>query len=710
MAKREDRKPLTRRKARTAALLMTFGALVCGILSVLGAITPTLYDVSVGEPSPYTIYAPRSTVDKTATLALTESARAAAQEVYAIDDARIDELVTGAESFFTQLSAVRTRAGEMLSLSQTENFSAADWSETLTAQQKDELYALTVPALDENTLTGVLTSTSQDILNLRDIVISKLRTSLEAGLSQDGVTGVRNTCVREINAMTGITASLKQTASLVFTEYMQPTLVLDEAATEKAQDAAADAVEPVSVKKGSLITSRGENVTEAQYALLDDLGLVRTGDTNVSLDVGVVLLMTGAYAVFAGYMLIYRREVFQDIRKMTLTTVLLALTMGLAFLCGKVNSALSPALIAIMLTALLVDERTSLALSALIAVSLGAMGGGEDTLYAGSFAMCASTLASGVTAVLAQKRTQSRGAIIGAGAMGGAAGCVAVAAAELIRGGTFADVAIAIAWTFGSAMISTLLVTGSLSLWENLFDVATSARLNELSNANHPLLKQLMTEAPGTYQHSVMTGALAEAAAERVGADALLARVSSYYHDVGKLRRPNYFKENQKNGENIHDTLPPQESAQIIIAHQRDGVMLLTKYKLPSAVIRICGEHHGNSLVAYFYYKAKQTDPNVKEKTFRYTGNRPSSKESAIVMMADSCEAAVRSLGDTNSEEVAKMVHKIIWSKVNADDNMMSQAPLTMAEITEIERSFLKTFSGIMHDRIEYPDMDGEKK
>ena len=106
--------------------------------------------------------------------------------------------------------------------------------------------------------------------------------------------------------------------------------------------------------------------------------------------------------------------------------------------------------------------------------------------------------------------------------------------------------------------------------------------------------------------------------------------------------------------------------------------MLLTKYKLPSAVIRICGEHHGNSLVAYFYYKAKQADPNVKEKTFRYTGNRPSSKESAIVMMADSCEAAVRSLGDTNSEEVAKMVHKIIWSKVNADDNMMSQAPLTM--------------------------------
>ena len=155
--------------------------------------------------------------------------------------------------------------------------------------------------------------------------------------------------------------------------------------------------------------------------------------------------------------------------------------------------------------------------------------------------------------------------------------------------------------------------------------------------------------------------------------------------------------------------MPPLESAQAIIAHQKDGVTLLTKYKLPSAVIKICGEHHGNSLMTYFYFKAKQADETVKEKGFRYTGNRPSTKESAIVMMADGCEAAVRSLGDTNSAAVEQMVHKIIWGKLDENENMMSNAPLTIAEISEIEKSFLKTFAGLMHDRIEYPNMEDLK-
>ena len=270
----------------------------------------------------------------------------------------------------------------------------------------------------------------------------------------------------------------------------------------------------------------------------------------------------------------------------------------------------------------------------------------------------------------------------------------------------FLSILVGIGWTMGSSMLSTLLVVGSLSIWETVFDVATPARLSELSNTNHPLLKQLMVEAPGTYQHSVMVAALAEAAAERVGADPLLARVGALFHDVGKLRRPLYFKENQKNGENIHDKLPPLESAQTIIAHQKDGVTLLMRYKMPSAVIRIAAEHHGNSLMTYFFYKAKQAEGDkVQMKSFRYSGNRPSTKESAIVMLADSCEAAVRSLGDTSRDKAEEMVHKVIYGKMTDSDNMMTNAPLTLAEFTEIEKSFLKTFGGIMHDRIEYPDL-----
>lgn len=710
MAKTEGRKPPVRKRTRGLGLLLTAAAFAATCAFALADMAPTLYAVTVGEPSPATIYAPRSIVDEPATEALTESARANAKKVYAIDGALISQYVSGAEKFFTDFFAMRAAASSMLPQGTTA-LGADEWKQTLTGEEKAQLGAMTEPSLDEDTLAGVLASPAEEAQTLKDVVLSKLSTALEAGLSEEGMPSVKSSCVREINAMTGLSATLKRTASLVLDAYMHPTLVLDEQATKTAQDAAAEAVEPVVIKKGELIVERGKLVTEAEHALLSGLGMLYTGEKNITLTIGVLAALFTGFALYAAYLALYRREVLGEAKKMLTIAVLVVFTIGLAYLGNRVDARLSPALIAIMLCALLVDERAALALTPLIAASLGVMAlSGEGTADVDAYSICVSTIASGASAVIALRKTQSRGALIGAGAVGGAAASFAVAALQLILGTELMPVLVAVAWTFGSALISTLLVAGSLSLWEIVFDVATPARLSELGNANQPLLRELMTEAPGTYQHSVLVGSLAEAAAERVGADALLARVASYYHDVGKLRRPQYFKENQKNGENIHDTLPPLESAQAIIAHQKDGVALLTKYKLPSAVIRICAEHHGGALMTYFYHKATQSGEDVPQRAFRYPGSRPSTKESAIVMLADSCEAAVRSLGETNSEAVAQMVHKIIWSKLNGDDNMMANAPLTMAELTEIEKSFLRTFSGIMHDRIEYPDMDEAKK
>ncbi len=710
MAKKEGRKPLSRRKARAFGLLLLAAAFAASYALVLADLSPKLYDVAVGEPSPDTIYAPYGIVDEAATRARTESARKSAGEVYAIDAALTGEYVSGAEGFFEALSSMRVVAFSMLPPERTQNPGADEWRSTLTAEQKAQLCAMTKPALDEGALVGVLASPVEEMQTLRDVLVSKLRTALEAGLSENAAASVRLSCVREINAMTGISAALKQVASRVFDAYMLPTLRLDEEATRKAQDAAAAAVEPVMIQKGELIAERGRPVTEAEYALIAELGLVRTGEKNVSLSIGVFVALLSAFILFAAYLMFYRRDVLDELKKMLIVCVLVVLTVALAFLGGEVDGRLSPALIAIMLCALLADERAAMAMTPLLALTLGIMAvTGNNAFTIEAFSMSASTLAAGAASVAALRKTVSRGALIGAGAAGGLAASLVVAALQLVEGGDVLAVLVAVAWTFGSAMIATLLVTGSLSLWEILFDVATPARLAELGNANQPLLRELMTEAPGTYQHSVLTAALAEAAAERIGADALLARVASYYHDVGKLRRPLYFKENQKNGENIHDTLPPLESAQAIISHQKDGAALLMKHKLPSAVVRICAEHHGNSLMTYFYHKARQADENVPQKGFRYTGSRPSTKEGAIVMLSDCCEAAVRSLGETSSEAVAQMVHRIVWSKLNPDDNMLSGAPLTIAEIAEIEKSFLRTFAGIMHDRIEYPEMDEAK-
>lgn len=278
----------------------------------------------------------------------------------------------------------------------------------------------------------------------------------------------------------------------------------------------------------------------------------------------------------------------------------------------------------------------------------------------------------------------------------------------MMLGSTWVTTATYSALTMATSLVLSVFCVGMLSVWENLFDVVTNARLHEFANTNHPLLKKLMTNAPGTYHHSMMTASLAEGAAEAVGGNALLARTGGMYHDVGKLRRPQYFKENQTNGANIHDSLPPEESAGYIIAHVKDSDVLLSKYRLPSAVRKIATEHHGTTLAAYFYYKAKQQQQAegahgepVIERLFRYPGTPPTTRESAIVMMADSCEAAVRSLEDPSKEDVADMVHKVIQGKV--DDGQLSLCPLTLAEISKIEKSFCLTFSGLLHERIRYP-------
>ncbi|MEG1755645.1 MAG: HDIG domain-containing protein, partial [Clostridia bacterium] len=303
-----------------------------------------------------------------------------------------------------------------------------------------------------------------------------------------------------------------------------------------------------------------------------------------------------------------------------------------------------------------------------------------------------------------------RGALIAAGTVGSIFGGVVIVSGSMILAYTWNSALIYAGLHVAAGLILSVFCVGMLSVWENVFDIVTNARLHELANTNHPLLKKMMTAAPGTYHHSMMAASLAEGAAEAIGANSLLARTGAMYHDVGKLRRPQYFKENQSNGRNIHDTLPPEESAGYIIAHVKDADALLNKYRMPSAIRKIANEHHGTTLVSYFYYKAKQQQTvdgePVIERLFRYNGNLPNTKESAIVMLADSCEAAVRSLGDPTKDEVANMVRKVVQSKL--DDGQLNECPLTFAEITKIEKSFLVTFSGLMHERIRYPGIESK--
>jgi len=264
------------------------------------------------------------------------------------------------------------------------------------------------------------------------------------------------------------------------------------------------------------------------------------------------------------------------------------------------------------------------------------------------------------------------------------------------------DMAAAAAGGFLSAM----LVSGILPLLESLFKVVTDISLLEYSDLNRPLLKQLMVSAPGTYHHSVIIGTLAEAAAESVAVNPLMARVASYYHDIGKIRKPEYFIENQAKGENRHDRLTPSMSSLVIAAHVKDGMELAREYKLPPQITDIIRQHHGTALMTYFYEKAKgaEADPAlVNEEDYRYPGPRPQTKVAAIVMLADAVEAASRVLDNPTPQRIAALVDKIINRFF--EDGQLTECELTLKDLTEIKKSFNMLLSGIYHHRIDYPGL-----
>jgi hypothetical protein len=272
-----------------------------------------------------------------------------------------------------------------------------------------------------------------------------------------------------------------------------------------------------------------------------------------------------------------------------------------------------------------------------------------------------------------------------------------------------------LAFTIVSGLLTAILVIGLLPFFEVAFGILSSVKLVELSNPNHPLLRKLLTETPGTYHHSVMVGNLAETAAESIGANGLLCRVGSFYHDIGKTKRPQYFIENQANRENPHDHIDPSLSKSIIIAHARDGVEMLKEYKIPKQICDIAEQHHGTTLLKYFYHKAlKRREENpegteeVREEDYRYPGPKAQTKEAAIVGISDCVEAAVRSLKKPTMEQIDLMVDKIIKDRL--DDNQFNECDLTLKELDTISKTLKKTLLGIFHSRIEYPDLPDKKE
>ena len=263
-------------------------------------------------------------------------------------------------------------------------------------------------------------------------------------------------------------------------------------------------------------------------------------------------------------------------------------------------------------------------------------------------------------------------------------------------------------WGIGSGIFSSILITVSLPYFETYFGITTDIRLLELTDLNHPLLRRLAIEAPGTYHHSILVATLAAAAAEAVGANPLLARVGAYYHDIGKITRPHFFFENVRiegEGDNSHLRVNPNLSSKIILSHVKDGLELARIYRLPKVVVDIIAEHHGTSLIAYFYRKAlleKRGKGSVEESSFRYPGPKPRSKESAIVMLADSVEADSRFSSGKSHKGIESQIKRVINNKLK--DNQLDETDLTLRDLNRIAKAFTRVMAGLSHTRGRYPE------
>lgn len=429
------------------------------------------------------------------------------------------------------------------------------------------------------------------------------------------------------------------------------------------------------------------------------------GGVPVRAAVGQMLTNALTLSIFWLLLMLYRRETYAELRQMVVVGVLFGLVVvGAAANFQFITAApeLIPIPFAAMLITVLFSGRVAMIAAAVLAVLIGSQSvyGGHEALYI--------ALVGGVAAALGMRMVRRRTQLLTTMAVITAAYAVAAVTLGLQLGQPIAVVGQGVALGTVNAVVSAALVSFSLPIFESIAQVTTDLTLLELSDPSRPLLRRLATEAPGTYAHSVAMANLCEAACNAIGANGLLARVGCYYHDVGKLKKPQFFVENQRPGENPHDKLKPEVSAGIIRNHIREGLALAEEHGLPEAVKAFIPEHHGTAEITYFLDRARKKGASEEElaaEHWRYPGPRPQSVETAVTMLADGVEAALRVLDDPSPERVRDAIDHMVGQRVNS--GQLNEAPLTLAQLDRVKDEFVRVLTGVHHTRIDYPPETG---
>lgn len=665
------------------------------IMLVFYGYRPTSYNLNVGSVCNRDIYATRNFVDSYQTEYEAVIAKNSVNAIFIRSEELSDQSIENVETFFTLVDQARARRVDEFGMPNDE------FDEEFENLKTNLDTIIDVVPSDDDLNTFIYMSNSA-YNYIEDKAVSITEIVMMDNVNTDSLPGSVDSQVDSFVTNNDSYSIYADALKSVLKQLIVPNSVFDPDATDEAAENAYIAAknEPIIVDKGTKIIGAGDVVTEHAYQNLVDLELIRDD----SLDV-IILARVAAYEILIVVTgLIY----LGSSKKKALNEMRITYTLVVTFIIPVIASIYLKDLSSIMVVTLFFTTicATYLGMSAGIILSILNMMVMWPLYNFDVEYIFASLVGIVICSVLAgrQGKAYNSAALI----IFPALFCIAASVIyNTLLGSTRNEYIEAVVWTGISAAFSTVIAIGLMPIYELFSNAVSPVRLIELSQPGHPLLKRLFIEASGTYQHSMLVANLADSAAEAIGADALLCRVAAYYHDIGKLENPKYFTENQAEGINPHDDLTTEESVAIITAHPENGVKLAKKHKLPEPIIKIIDEHHGTMYPGYFYSKAVSEAqannlpmPDVEK--FRYRGHIPSSKESAIVMIADTCEAAIKSTKKEELDEIEALVRTLIKDKIDHDQLIASG--LSFEDIEKLIRAFRQVYAGVFHERIKYPN------
>ena len=680
-------------------ILMEIGAFVLILVIFFLVCVPKKYTLSVGSISHDTINAPKDVFDEVTTEEKRNAAAALVEPTYRFQQGVKEEVMLALSDAFDELRTIQQYG---LTLRSESSIRLNSFSEEEIAYAMGLLKNL---SLNRNQIVTLLRTENA----VFDDMVSLVTTAVGNAMNSSVREGQISQAIQTILQIVGYKVDISLTQNILPTVLrfcIKPNMTIDQEATEEARQSAMDAVEPVIYVQGQNIIREGDRTTKAQLEMLRALGLLNDDTLDYSSYWGsaIAVLLSMMLLIITLYLL--RPDLLRDVRQMAVILLLLVLGVGMAALCNMLPSIyITPVALSAVLATVLIGHRVGVSMTLCMTLLLSALAAGnsQSSFYTVTL-ISTMTLAESMVAIWFLKGRPQRTRVLLSGALCALVGLAVIYGIKLLTSAEALDTYKIIGWAIVGGVLSGALAIALQPLFEFVFRLATPTRLLELTNPGQPLMRRLMIEAPGTYHHSIIVANLAEAAAGRIRANAYLARAGAYYHDIGKLKRPMYFKENQM-GENPHENTDPYVSAAILISHTKDGMLMAQKEHIPPEIQNIILQHHGVTPVMYFYHKALQLSngQQVDINEFRYAGPKPNTREAAIVMLADTIEAAVRTLKDPTPKAIDQFIVRLVRGKL--EDGQLSESPLSLHDIDEICEAFSDILKGVYHERIEYPNM-----